>query len=139
MGFLGSLLGKVAGGAVGKLVGGGTGKTIGSTAGGILGGFLPFDAGGPQMGQAQGQSQGQEQLGEVELLGFWSVLRKIGRGIGTGVDIGRQAGLFDAGGPQMSQGGQQGSVDPQMAQLLQQAMPALQALAAQGQQRGYVQ
>ena len=97
-----------------------------------------FGAGGPQMGQQGSQShQGGAQLSELELQSFWSVLRKIGRGVGTGVDIGRGLGLFGAGGPQT---GQQGGVDPQMIQLLQQAMPALQALAGQQQGRqGYIQ
>ena len=119
-GFLGSLLGKVAGRLIGGAVGGSTGASIGSIAGGIGGGFLPFSAGGPQ------QAAGQEQLSQVELQGFLDVLRKIGRGVGTGVDIGRQLGLFAAGGPQQT-------ADQEIAGLLRQAMPALQALAQSGQ------
>jgi hypothetical protein len=110
-GLLGSLLGKVVGGAVGRLAGGSTGSTIGSTIGGIGGGFLPFDQGvGPQMGQGGQQQMGQsqaEQINEVELQSFLSVLRKIGQGVGTGFDIARQFGVLSTGGPQMGQGGQQ--------------------------------
>jgi hypothetical protein len=35
----------------------------------------------------------------MELQSFWSVLKKIGQGAQTGLDIGRQIGVFDAGQP----------------------------------------
>ncbi len=97
-GFFGSLLGKAAGGIIGKHFGGNTGRTVGSIAGGIAGGFLPFDAGAPQM-----QSQAAEPVSELEMQGFWNTFRKIGRAVGTGVQIGQQLGVFDTGGPQMHQ------------------------------------
>ena len=35
----------------------------------------------------------------MELQSFWSVLKKIGQGAQTGLDIGRQLGVFNAGQP----------------------------------------
>jgi hypothetical protein len=66
----------------------------------------------------------------VELQGFMDVLRKIGRGIGTGVDIGRQLGLFSAGVPQQASRAPQ-QTNPEVAALLRQAMPALQSIISQ--------
>ncbi|PWE80458.1 hypothetical protein XF30_30285, partial [Bradyrhizobium sp. SUTN9-2] len=39
------------------------------------------------------------QVSDIELQGFWSVLKKIGQGAQTGLDIGRQLGVFNAGQP----------------------------------------
>jgi hypothetical protein len=37
----------------------------------------------------------------MELQSFWSVLKKIGQGAQTGLDIGKQLGIFSAGQPGM--------------------------------------
>ena len=95
-GIFGSILGGVAGRVIGGLLGGKKGKTIGGVVGNIGGGFLPFSA-GPDM--AQGSAQGSPQVSEMELQSFWSVLKKIGQGAQTGLDIGRQLGVFNAGQP----------------------------------------
>ena len=122
-GFLGSLLGGVAGGMVGKQIGGSTGQTIGNWAGRIGGGFLPFES-GPLTAPPT----------DFEMQGFWSVLRKIGQGVGTGVDIGKQLGIFQAGQPAADNPSSE-----QMIMLLQQALPAIQALAQQQQMAGRLQ
>ena len=86
-GIFGSILGKALGGVIGKAVGGSRGRSAGSLIGGIGGGLIPFSA-GPDMGP---------QPNDLEMQGFLSVLRKIGQGVGKGVDIGHQLGLFSAG------------------------------------------
>ena len=70
--------------------------------------------------------------------GFLSVLKKIGKGVQTGisvaqkgVQVGKQLGLLEAGAPAAAQGASQ----EELIALLQQAMPALQALTqSQSQQ-----
>ena len=166
-GFLGSLLGGVAGGMVGKQIGGSTGQTIGNWAGRIGGGFLPFESGpltapptdfemqgfwsvlrkigqGVGTGVDIGKQLGIFQAGQpavaaapptdFEMQGFWSVLRKIGQGVGTGLDIGKQLGIFQAGQPAADNPSSE-----QMIMLLQQALPAIQALAQQQQMAGRLQ
>jgi hypothetical protein len=56
--------------------------------------------------------------------GFWSVLKKIGQGVGTGLNVGKQLGIFEAGTPSAGAASQE-----QLVALLQQALPALQAIA----------
>ena len=91
-GIFGSILGGAAGRVIGGLLGGKKGKNIGGIVGNIGGGFLPFSA-GPEM------AQGSAQVSDMELQSFWSVLKKIGQGAQTGLDIGRQLGVFSAGQP----------------------------------------
>jgi len=91
-GIFGSILGGAAGRVIGNLLGGKRGKNIGGVVGNIGGGFLPFSA-GPDM------PQGSVQVSDMELQSFWSVLKKIGQGAQTGLDIGRQLGVFNAGQP----------------------------------------
>ncbi|PWE80459.1 hypothetical protein XF30_30290, partial [Bradyrhizobium sp. SUTN9-2] len=87
-GIFGSILGGAAGRVIGNLLGGKKGKQIGGAIGNIGGGFLPFSA-GPDM-------QGTVQVSDMELQGFWSVLKKIGQGVQTGVNVGKQLGVFSA-------------------------------------------
>ncbi|MEH3148554.1 MAG: hypothetical protein PGN34_25265 [Methylobacterium frigidaeris] len=93
-GLLGSLLGGFAGGVIGKAVGGSTGQTFGGVAGKLLGGLLPLDAGQP--------AAGDQPPSQLEMQGFWDVVRKVTGGLRTGLDIGRQLGILSAGqaGPQ---------------------------------------
>ena len=101
-GIFGSILGGAAGRVIGNLLGGKKGKNIGGIVGNIGGGFLPFSA-GPDMaqGSAQNSAQGSVQVSDMELQSFWSVLKKIGQGVQTGVNIGHQLGVFSAGQPGM--------------------------------------
>ncbi|MGJ4906294.1 hypothetical protein ACQR0V_32320, partial [Bradyrhizobium sp. HKCCYLS2058] len=85
-GIFGSVLGRFAGQAIGRLIGGKTGRDFGGAIGGIAGGFAPFSAG-----------PGTEQPSEMELQGFWSVLKKIGQGVQTGLNVGHNLGIFSAG------------------------------------------
>jgi hypothetical protein len=88
-----------------------------------------FEAGPPGVG-AQGAPS------EFEMQGFWSVLKKIAQGTQTGINVGKQLGVFEAGPPGAgAQGAPGGGVatQGQLVALLQQAMPALQAIAQQGQ------
>ncbi|WP_315729391.1 hypothetical protein, partial [Bradyrhizobium sp. SZCCHNRI1005] len=39
------------------------------------------------------------QPSEMELQSFWSVLKKIGQGVQTGLDVGHDLGIFSAGQP----------------------------------------
>ncbi len=94
-GLLGSLLGGALGGFVGNRIGGSTGQTVGGWAGRVLGGLLPLEA-GPQLAQAPQPVQGPSQL---ELQSFWDVIGKIAGGVQTGLNIGHQFGLFQAGPP----------------------------------------
>ncbi|PDT89696.1 hypothetical protein CO669_12925 [Bradyrhizobium sp. Y36] len=87
-GIFGSILGGAAGRVIGNLLGGKKGKNIGGIVGNIGGGFLPFSA-GPD-------TQGPAQVSEMELQSFWSVLKKIGQGVQTGVNIRHQLGVFSA-------------------------------------------
>ena len=89
-GIFGSILGGAAGKLIGGLLGGKTGQNIGGIAGNIGGGFLPFAAG-----------PGAAQPSDIELQGFWEVLKKIGQGVQTGVNVGHQLGIFSAGQPGM--------------------------------------
>jgi hypothetical protein len=158
-GFLGALLGGAAGRVIGKAIGGSTGQTIGGWAGKIGGGFLPLGADptaqaaptdlemqgfwnvlkkiaqgaqtginvGKQLGVFQaGAPGGGEQAGptDLEMQGFWNVLKKIGQGVGTGLNVGKQLGIFEAGTPSAG-----ASQEQQLVALLQQALPALQAIA----------
>ncbi|WP_193760446.1 hypothetical protein, partial [Bradyrhizobium yuanmingense] len=36
------------------------------------------------------------QVSDMELQSFWSVLKKIGQGVQTGLDVGKQLGVFSA-------------------------------------------
>jgi hypothetical protein len=67
---------------------------------------------------------------DLEMQGFWSVLKKLGQGVGTGLDIGKSPGLFQRA-PIASSG--VGPSQEQLLTLLQQALPALQAIAQQAQ------
>ncbi|MES2522096.1 MAG: hypothetical protein V4617_05295 [Gemmatimonadota bacterium] len=97
-GFIGSLLGGIAGGVAGKAIGGSTGQSAGRWAGRAAGAFLPFDAG----------PTAETPPTELEMLGFWNVMKKIGKGVGTGIAVGKTLGVFDAGTPGM-QGMQSGA------------------------------
>ena len=87
-GIFGPILGGVAGRIIGGLIGGNKGKNVGGIVGKVAGGFLPFSA-GPDTAQPT----------DMELQSFWSVLKKIGQGAQTGLDIGKQLGVFNAGQP----------------------------------------
>ena len=100
-GFIGALVGRALGGFVGNRLGGSTGRIIGRAAGSFGGGLLPFSAGPTQQAQAQSM---QDQPSDLEMQGFLSVLRRIGRGVSKGVDIGHSLGLFEAGPGQQGQG-----------------------------------
>ena len=89
-GIFGSILGGAAGRIIGGLIGGNKGKNIGGIVGKVGGGFLPFSA-GPDAAQPT----------DMELQSFWSVLKKIGQGVQTGVNIGHNLGIFSAGQPGM--------------------------------------
>jgi hypothetical protein len=84
-GIFGSILGGVAGRVIGGIIGGKKGRDIGGTVGKIGGGFLPFSAG-----------PGAPEVSDMELQSFWSVLKKIGQGAQTGLDIGHKLGIFSA-------------------------------------------
>ena len=88
-GIFGSILGGAAGRLIGGVIGGKTGRSIGGVAGRIGGGFLPFAA---DPGAAQ-------QPTDMELQSFWSVLKKIGQGVQTGVNVGHKLGVFSADQP----------------------------------------
>jgi hypothetical protein len=85
-------------------------------------------------GPGQGQTQGQAQPSDLEMQNFWSVFQKIAQGVGKGVDIGRGLGLFNTGPGQGQQAGGSTTSPEQLAALLQQALPALQAFVALQQQ-----
>jgi uncharacterized membrane protein (Fun14 family) len=87
-GIFGSILGGAAGRLIGGLIGGKKGQTIGGIAGKIGGGFLPFSV-----------APGVAQPSEMELQDFWSVLKKIGQGVQTGLNVGHDLGIFSAGQP----------------------------------------
>ncbi len=87
-GIIGAAIGRALGGFLGNKIGGSTGKTIGRIAGGFGGGLLPFSTGPDQF---------QAQPSDLEMQGFLSVLRRIAGGVGKGVDIGRNLGLFNVG------------------------------------------
>jgi diadenosine tetraphosphate (Ap4A) HIT family hydrolase len=101
-GIFGKLIGSALGGMAGKHFGGKTGQTIGKIAGGAIGAFAPFDA-GPAMAGAP--THAAEAPTDLEMQGFWSVVRKIGGVAGKAVDTGRNLGLFqaDASAPQASE------------------------------------
>lgn len=93
-GIFGRLIGGALGGMIGKHFGGGTGQTIGNVAGGIAGSFLPLQA-GPTAGG--GQQSGVEAPTDLELQSFMSVFRKVTQTVKTGIGIGHNLGLFQAG------------------------------------------
>ena len=78
---------------MGKKVAGSTGQTVGKWVGTAAGALLPFEA-GPET----------EAPTELEMQGFLSVLKKIGKGVQTGINVaqkgvqvGKQLGLLEAG------------------------------------------
>ena len=79
-GIFGSILGGAAGRLIGGLIGGKTGRNVGGIVGKVGGGFLPFSA-GPDTAQPT----------DMELQSFWSVLKKIGQGVQTGLNVGQTA------------------------------------------------
>ena len=85
--IFGSILGKTAGSLIGSLFGK-TGQNVGGIVGSVGGAFLPFSAG-----------PGVAQPSDMELQNFWSVLKKIGQGAQTGLNIGHNLGIFSAGQP----------------------------------------
>ncbi|MGJ5242469.1 hypothetical protein ACQR14_33000, partial [Bradyrhizobium oligotrophicum] len=102
-GFLGSILGGAAGRLVGGIIGGKTGRNIGGAIGKIGGGFLPLSAG-----------PGGEQPTDMELQGFWNVLKKIGKGVQTGLNVGHDLGIFSAGQPGMQAAVEQPPTDMEL-------------------------
>ena len=83
-GIFGAVLGGVAGRLIGGVLGGKRGQNIGGIAGKIGGGFLPFDVGPAAVAPPS----------DIELQNFWNVLKKIGQGVQTGLNIGQQIGIF---------------------------------------------
>jgi len=161
-GIFGAVFGKALGGLVGKHLGGSTGQKAGSWAGGALGTLIPFEAGptdappsdlemqgfwsvvkkigqvaskGVQAGHNLGLFQADQPTdappSDLEMQGFWNVVKKIGQVASKGVQAGHNLGLFQADQPTA------GSYsNEQMLGLLQQALPALQALTQQQQMAG---
>jgi hypothetical protein len=86
---------------------------------------------GHSLGLFQAEQPKEATPSDLEMQGFWSVVKKIGQVASKGVQAGHSLGLFQAGQPAA------GSYsNEQMLGLLQQALPALQALAQQQQMAG---